>query len=118
MSSKAEEEVRVKLIVEFSNQWVEKEAKIQNDLAQEKAVRQKEKMKVKSKMSCGGSSRVSKQGPPRHLQIRLLHTMMMMKMKTMLMRWTQPTRVMTPMSSYVYIICLFGPLCVFYDVWT
>ena len=30
------EEVKVKLIIEFNNQWAEKEATIQNDLAQEK----------------------------------------------------------------------------------
>ncbi|KAJ8426576.1 hypothetical protein Cgig2_001245 [Carnegiea gigantea] len=46
-----EEEVRAKLIVELNNQWVEKEAKIQNDLDQEKAARQRDKKKVKSKMS-------------------------------------------------------------------
>ena len=31
--NQVEEEVRAKLIVEFNNQWAEKEAKIQNDLA-------------------------------------------------------------------------------------
>jgi len=41
--------VRQKLTVEFNNQWAEKEAKIQND--QERAMRQREKKKVKSKMS-------------------------------------------------------------------
>ena len=46
-----EEEVRAKLIVELNNQWVEKEAKTQNDLDQEKAARQRDKKKVKSKMS-------------------------------------------------------------------
>ncbi|KAJ8423757.1 LOW QUALITY PROTEIN: hypothetical protein Cgig2_030507 [Carnegiea gigantea] len=46
-----EKEVRAMLIVEFNNQWAEQEAKIQNDLAQEKAARQQDKKKVKSKMS-------------------------------------------------------------------
>ncbi|KAJ8439463.1 hypothetical protein Cgig2_008494 [Carnegiea gigantea] len=44
-----EEEVRAKLILEFKNRWVEKEAKIQYHLAQEKATRQRDKKKVKSK---------------------------------------------------------------------
>ncbi|KAJ8423523.1 hypothetical protein Cgig2_019838 [Carnegiea gigantea] len=35
-----EEEARAKVIVEVNNQWAEKEAKIQNDLAQEKSARQ------------------------------------------------------------------------------
>jgi len=41
----------VKLIVELNNQWDEKEAKVQNDLAQAKAMRQRDKMTVKRKMS-------------------------------------------------------------------
>ena len=47
----AEEEVRVKLTIELNNQWDEKEAKVENDLAQAKTMRQRDKMKVKSKMS-------------------------------------------------------------------
>ena len=47
-----EEEVRVKpLTIELNNQWDEKEAKVENDLAQAKTMRQRDKMKVKSKMS-------------------------------------------------------------------
>jgi len=46
-----EKEVRAKLIAEFNNQWAEQEDKIQNDLAQEKAARQRDKKKVKRKMS-------------------------------------------------------------------
>ena len=46
-----EEVVRVKHIVEFNNQWAEKEAKIQNNMAQEKVARLQDKKKVKSKMS-------------------------------------------------------------------
>ncbi|KAJ8431177.1 hypothetical protein Cgig2_008744 [Carnegiea gigantea] len=46
-----EEEVRAKVIMEVNNQWAEKEAKIHNDLAQEKAVRQQDNKKAKSKMS-------------------------------------------------------------------
>lgn len=34
-----EEEVRAKVIVDLNNHYAEKEAKIQNDLAQEKVVR-------------------------------------------------------------------------------
>ncbi|KAJ8429324.1 hypothetical protein Cgig2_025560 [Carnegiea gigantea] len=46
-----EEEVRAKLIVEFNSQWAEKEAKIQNNLAQEKVARLRDKKKAKSEMS-------------------------------------------------------------------
>jgi len=41
----------VKLTIELNNQWDEKEAKVENDLAQAKTMRQQDKMKVKSKMS-------------------------------------------------------------------
>jgi len=51
LHKKIEEEVRSKLTMEFNTQWAEKEAKIQNELAQERAVKQWEKKKVKSKMN-------------------------------------------------------------------